>query len=53
MSKKLWYDWNEMQRDTNSLCREVVMDKFDPNVIVGISRGGLLIGDSNLWLKTT
>ncbi len=44
MSKKLWYDWNEMQRDTNSLCREVVMDKFDPNVIVGISRGGLLPG---------
>ena len=33
-----------MQRDTNSLCREVVMDKFDPNVIVGISRGGLLPG---------
>ena len=44
MSKKLWYEWKEMQRDTNSLCREVVMDKFDPNVIVGISRGGLLPG---------
>ena len=44
MSKKLWYEWKDMQRDTNSLCREVVMDKFDPNVIVGISRGGLLPG---------
>jgi len=42
--KKLWYSWEEMRRDVNSLCREIVLDKFDPQVIVGISRGGLVPG---------
>ena len=41
---KLWYDWKEMRRDVNSLCREIVLDKFDPDVIVGLSRGGLTPG---------
>ena len=44
MSKKLWYPWNEMRRDVNTLCREITLDKFDPCCIVGISRGGLLPG---------
>ena len=44
MSKKLWYPWNEMRRDVNTLCREITLAKFDPKVIVGISRGGLLPG---------
>ena len=44
MSKKLWYPWNEMRRDVNTLCREIVLDKFDPCCIVGLSRGGLLPG---------
>ena len=44
MSTKLWYGWNEMRRDVNTLCREVMLDKYDPNVIVGIARGGLLPG---------
>ena len=44
MSNKLWYPWNEMRRDVNTLCREIVLDKFDPCCIVGISRGGLLPG---------
>ena len=42
--KKLWYSWEEMRRDVNVLCREIVLDKFDPEVIVGISRGGLVPG---------
>ena len=41
---KLWYDWKEMRRDVNTLCREVSLDKFDPDVIVGLSRGGLTPG---------
>ena len=41
---KKWYDWKEMRRDVNNLCREIVLAKFDPDVIVGISRGGLLQG---------
>ena len=44
MSKKLWYSWEEMRRDVNALCREIVLDKFNPQVIVGISRGGLVPG---------
>ena len=41
---KLWYNWREMRRDVNTLCREVTLDKFDPDVIVGLSRGGLTPG---------
>ena len=41
---KLWYNWYEMRRDVNTLCREISLDKFDPNVIVGLSRGGLTPG---------
>ena len=43
-TNKLWYDWKEMRRDVNTLCREIVLDKFDPDVIVGLSRGALTPG---------
>ena len=33
-----------MRRDVNTLCREIALDKFDPSVVVGISRGGLTPG---------
>ena len=33
-----------MRRDVNVLCREIILDKFDPQVIVGLSRGGLVPG---------
>ena len=50
--KKLWYEWREMRRDVNSLCRDIVLDKFDPNVIVGLSRGGLTPGVMmSHWMK--
>ena len=42
--KKLWYKWKEMRRDVNSLCRDILLDKFDPDCIVGLSRGGLTPG---------
>ena len=41
---KIWYKWKEMRRDVNTLCREILLDKFDPDVIVGLSRGGLTPG---------
>ena len=44
MSKKLWYQWDEMRRDVNTLCRDIVLDRFDPDCIVGLSRGGLTPG---------
>ena len=50
--KKLWYDWKEMRRDVNTLCRDIVLTKFDPDVIVGVSRGGLLPGVMiSHWMK--
>ena len=52
MSNKLWYSWEEMRRDVNTLCREIMLDKFDPNVIVGLSRGGLTPGVMmSHWMK--
>ena len=33
-----------MRRDVNTLCRTISLDKFDPQVIVGLSRGGLTPG---------
>ena len=33
-----------MRRDVNTLCRNITLDKFDPQVIVGLSRGGLTAG---------
>ena len=36
MTKKLWYGWEEMRRDVNTLCRDIILDKFDPQVIVGL-----------------
>ena len=44
MSNKIWYSWEEMRRDVNVLCREITLHKFDPQVIVGLSRGGLVPG---------
>jgi|TARA_R110002096_G_C14280705_1_gene696581 hypoxanthine phosphoribosyltransferase len=44
MSKKMWYGWKEMRRDVNVLCREIILNKFEPQVIVGLSRGGLVPG---------
>jgi len=40
----LWYKWDEMRRDVNVLCRDIAIEKFDPEVIVGLSRGGLTPG---------
>jgi hypoxanthine phosphoribosyltransferase len=33
-----------MCRDVNTLCREISLDDFNPDVIVGLSRGGLTPG---------
>jgi len=44
VTKYIWYKWDEMRKDVNSLIRTIVLDKFTPEVIVGISRGGLTPG---------
>ena len=42
--RKLWYSWQEMCLDVNQLCRDITLDRFEPDVIVGLSRGGLTPG---------
>ena len=37
MMNKWWYKWDEMRRDVNTQCRNITLDKFDPEVIVGLS----------------
>ena len=50
--KKLWYSWQDMCSDVNQLCRDIVLDNFKPDVIVGLSRGGLTPGVMmSHWLK--
>ena len=41
---RLWYSWKEMIRDMGVLCRTLTNDNFKPDVIVGLSRGGLTPG---------
>ena len=38
MSNKLWYNWREMRRDVNTLCRDISLDSFNPDVIVGLGQ---------------
>ena len=48
----LWYSWQDMCLDVNQLCRDIVLDNFRPDVIVGLSRGGLTPGVMmSHWLK--
>ena len=42
--KKLFYTWDEQLDDTNKMCDQLEADEFIPDVIVGISRGGLIPG---------
>ena len=50
--KILWYSWQDMCLDVNQLCRDIVLDNFKPDVIVGLSRGGLTPGVMmSHWLK--
>ena len=42
--EKLFYSWDEQLKDTNEICALIEKDDFVPDVIVGISRGGLIPG---------
>ena len=39
---KLIYTWEQQIEDTNLICEKINADDFKPDVIVGISRGGLI-----------
>ena len=40
--EKLIYTWEQQIDDTNLICAKIEADGFKPDVIVGISRGGLI-----------
>ena len=42
--EKLFYTWDEQFDDTNIMCDQLEADEFIPDVVVGISRGGLIPG---------
>ena len=42
--EKLFYSWDEQLKDTNEICELIEKDDFLPDVIVGVSRGGLIPG---------
>ena len=42
--EKLIYTWEQQIEDTNLICDKIEADEFKPDVIVGISRGGLIPG---------
>ena len=42
--EKLYYTWDEQLEDTQTVCKLIEEDNFIPDVIVGISRGGLIPG---------
>ena len=42
--EKLIYTWEEQLSDTADICAQINKDNFLPDVIVGISRGGLIPG---------
>lgn len=42
--EKLNYTWDQQFNDTGLVCAQLEKDEFQPDVIVGISRGGLIPG---------
>ena len=42
--EKLIYTWKEQVEDTLKICNKIEKDNFTPDVIVGVSRGGLIPG---------
>ena len=39
--EKLIYTWENQMSDTEMICNKIESDNFIPDVVVGISRGGV------------
>jgi hypoxanthine phosphoribosyltransferase len=44
MSVKVYYDFDDLQKQVVRLARKILLSKYDPDFIVGITRGGLIPG---------
>lgn len=40
--KKVYVSWNDVQRQTQEIIRQMYLDNWQPDYIVGITRGGLV-----------
>ena len=40
--KKLYVSWNDVQRQVQSIIRQMTLDSWKPDYVVGITRGGLV-----------
>ena len=39
--KKVYVSWNDVQRQVQEICRQMWLDRWVPDYVVGITRGGL------------
>lgn len=39
--KKIYLTWQDIQQQVQEICRQIYLDQFRPDYIVGITRGGL------------
>ena len=40
--KKVYVSWNDVQRQVQELVRQMWLDRWTPDYVVGITRGGLV-----------
>ena len=51
--KVIYYSWEESIQDLHELVRQMSIDRFRPQVIVGISRGGLPPASCSVLITTS
>ena len=42
MSKKVFYDWNDVEGMVQEILRQLQVNNWKPDYVVGLTRGGLL-----------
>lgn len=40
--KKIYYSWNDIQNQTQEILRQITVDGWRPDYVVGLTRGGLV-----------
>jgi hypoxanthine phosphoribosyltransferase len=40
--KKIYYSWQDVQRQTQEILRQINLDRWRPDYVVGLTRGGLV-----------
>ena len=40
--KKIYYSWQDVQNQTQEILRQITLDSWRPDYVVGLTRGGLV-----------